>query len=66
MNNSRVSPISIKEIGRKCRAAHQADFEGASWLKRMSFCAIGILREIKAGFSAQADYPLGRLWDSRL
>lgn len=63
MKDNRVSPISIREIGRKCRAAHKAEFEGASWLKRMSFCAADILREIKAGFNAQVDYPLGKLWD---
>ena len=62
MTDRRISPVSsIKEIGRKCREAHRAELEGASWLKRISYCAAGVFQEIKAGFSAQADYPLGRI-----
>ncbi len=64
MKNARVSPaITLKEINRKCRLASQGEREGASWLKRMSFCIADVWREIRAGLGAQADYPPGQIID---
>ncbi len=64
MKNAKILPaLNLKEINRKCRLASQSELEGASWLKRMSFCLADVMREIRAGFAAQADYPPGKTID---
>ena len=64
MKNESVShTMSLKEISRKCMGRDKADLEGVPWFRRISYCLSDVLREIKMGFAAQVEYPLGKTID---
>lgn len=62
MNKVRLNPIAqFKEMKRQCETRNKEALENASFLQRMAFCLSGIGKAIVDGFSAQKEYPLGRI-----
>ncbi len=65
MSNKNVpTTMSLKEVTKKCFARNQPDganLDDVRWYQRVSACAADIYRTILAGFSAQVDYPSGKI-----
>lgn len=56
--------MSLKEVTKSCfarRHPEAASMENVRWYQKVSACAADIYRTIVAGFSAQVEYPLGRI-----